>query len=185
MNSKVAEKSLSQKPIGYVIAAAGGLIGSPFGLILSLIVLFILNNIMSEKDGKHPNRFLVWAAIGIIGVPISWVPIIVGANTSASRKTTTNQPQTEMVAEEAQQQPPETRRRTGVNMENYLKLQNGMSYQEVVSILGEEGEELSSNELAGISNKMYMWKAAGFGGANMNAMFQDGALVSKSQFGLK
>lgn len=60
-----------------------------------------------------------------------------------------------------------------------------MSYQEVVSILGQDGEEMTSSEIAGIKTEMYMWKARGFSGGNMNATFQDGALVSKAQFNLE
>ncbi|RWE60638.1 MAG: hypothetical protein E5V24_12620 [Mesorhizobium sp.] len=47
-----------------------------------------------------------------------------------------------------------------------------------------EGEELSSSEFGGYETVMYIWDGNGFGG-NMNAMFQNGAMVSKAQFGLK
>lgn len=174
-----SEKSLSQKPVGYLLAVAGGTLGGPIGWIASPVVLLILNNVMKEKEGKQPNRFLVWAAIGVIGAPISLIPIFSGANTT----TTNKQAETEMVAE-AEQQAPEITAKTGVNKENYLKIQNGMSYAEVTGILGEDGEELSSNELAGIKTEMYMWKAKGFSGGNMNATFQNDALVSKAQFNL-
>jgi hypothetical protein len=180
------DKSLSQKPLGYILAAAGGLIGGPIGVILSLLVLLALNNLMKEKEGKHPNRFLVWAAIGVIGAPVSLIPII-GSGGGDATTTTTKQAEPEMVAETQQQQeqqPTETRGRTGVNKENYLKLQNGMSYQDAVRILGEDGEEMTSSEIAGIRTEMYMWKAKGFSGGNMNATFQNGALVSKAQFNL-
>jgi hypothetical protein len=73
-----------------------------------------------------------------------------------------------------------------VNMENYNKLQTGMSYSQVATILGKQGEELSSSDVAGIKTVMYKWDGdeGGFG-ANMNAMFQNGKLIMKSQFGLK
>lgn len=75
---------------------------------------------------------------------------------------------------------------TGVNMTNFSKLRNGMSYQEAVKILGKEGEVLSESEIGGIKTVMYKWDAdEGSWGANMNAMFQNGKLMSKSQFGLK
>ncbi|HMU33877.1 MAG TPA: DUF3862 domain-containing protein [Pyrinomonadaceae bacterium] len=70
-------------------------------------------------------------------------------------------------------------------MANYSKLKTGMKYAEVVKILGEEGEELSSNEIGGTKTVMYKWDGAAGWGANMNAMFQNDKLVSKSQFGLK
>jgi hypothetical protein len=71
-------------------------------------------------------------------------------------------------------------------MENFKRLKNGMKYPEVVAILGKEGEELSSSDVGGTSTVMYRWDGdeGGFG-ANMNAMFQNGKMVSKAQFGLK
>jgi Domain of Unknown Function with PDB structure (DUF3862) len=79
---------------------------------------------------------------------------------------------------------PETK--GGVTMANYKKLENGMSYREVVAILGKEGEEMSSNEVAGIKSAMYKWDGDGGGfGANMNAMFQNGKMMSKAQLNLK
>jgi hypothetical protein len=74
---------------------------------------------------------------------------------------------------------------TGVNMENYSKLQTGMSYEEVVSILGKQGEEMSSNDIGGYRTIMYKWDGDTGFGANMNAMFQNGELIQKAQFGLK
>jgi hypothetical protein len=56
-----------------VLAVLGGLIGSPLGLLTSPGVLFLLNKNMKGKEGKQPNRFAVWALIGIIGAPVSMV----------------------------------------------------------------------------------------------------------------
>ena len=72
----------------------------------------------------------------------------------------------------------------GVTMANFNKIHEGMSYDEVVKILGSPGEVQSSGEFGGIKTVMYAWKAtSGFG--NMNAMFQDGRLITKAQFALK
>ena len=70
-------------------------------------------------------------------------------------------------------------------MENYNRLKTGMTYAQVVQILGKEGEELSSNEIGGYTTVMYKWDGDAGWGANMNAMFQNGKMNSKSQFGLK
>ena len=66
---------------------------------------------------------------------------------------------------------------------NFNRLQTGMSYPEVVGILGRAGEELSRVELAGTVTVMYGWKKP-LSMGNMNATFQKGKLVSKAQFGL-
>jgi hypothetical protein len=73
--------------------------------------------------------------------------------------------------------------RVGVSMAQFSSLKTGMTLEEAIAILGGPGEELSSNDIAGIQTVMYMWKGAGV--ANMNAMFQNGKLIQKAQFGLK
>lgn len=71
-----------------------------------------------------------------------------------------------------------------VTKAQYQALRDGISYRQAVQILGCEGEEMSSSEIAGYKTVMYMWEGEGFGG-NMDAMFQNDAMVSKAQFGLK
>jgi hypothetical protein len=70
-----------------------------------------------------------------------------------------------------------------VTMAKFSGLQTGMTYQQAVEIIGAPGEELSRSEIAGFTTVMYAWKNPG--GSNMNAMFQNGALVNKAQFGLR
>ena len=71
-----------------------------------------------------------------------------------------------------------------VTAAEYSQLATGMSYQEAVDIIGFRGQELSRSSLAGTTTVMYQWMNPGLGG-NMNAMFQNGRLVSKAQFGLQ
>ncbi len=72
-----------------------------------------------------------------------------------------------------------------ITMEEYNSLKEGMSYKEVVDIIGSEGEEVSSNNIAGYSTVAYSWEGHGSVGANANVMFQNDKLVSKAQAGLK
>jgi hypothetical protein len=77
----------------------------------------------------------------------------------------------------------------GVTMANYNRLQMGMTYAQVVQILGKEGEkltELGSKETTGDVVVMYQWDGDGGGpDAKMNAFFKNGKLDSKLQFHLK
>jgi len=57
-----------------------------------------------------------------------------------------------------------------------------MSYSEAGGIL-EPGTEMSRSDIAGYTTVMYSWQGPGLG--NMNAMFQNGRLVTKAQFGLR
>lgn len=90
---------------------------------------------------------------------------------------------TEVPAAEAQA-PVAPVRSSGVTLEQYNRLTDGMSYADAVAILGEPTQELSRNNLAGMVTVMYMWKGTTLG-ANMNAMFQDDKMVQRAQFGLK
>jgi len=72
----------------------------------------------------------------------------------------------------------------GITLAKYMKLNTGMTYDDVVSILGKNGVELSSTEIAGIKSVMYKWDGVSFA-SNMNATFSNNQLVSKAQFGLK
>ena len=70
-----------------------------------------------------------------------------------------------------------------VTKAEYDAVREGMSYAEVAKIIGNPGEETVSNSLGGIKTEMYSWVNSD--GSNMNAMFQDGELVTKAQFGLR
>jgi hypothetical protein len=71
------------------------------------------------------------------------------------------------------------------SLAEFNELREGMRYERVTQIIGCEGSLLSSSELAGFKTMMYMWSGEGMFGANMNAMFQNGAMVMKAQFGLQ
>ena len=70
-----------------------------------------------------------------------------------------------------------------LTMDGYNRVKNGMTFDQVVAIVGKPSQELSRNEMAGTETVMYQWD--GSIGANMNAMFQNGKLVQKAQFGLR
>lgn len=72
----------------------------------------------------------------------------------------------------------------GVTLAQYEQLTDGITYDAAVAILGEPSQELSRTSVGGITTVMYMWNGAA-PASNMNAMFQDGKMVSRSQFGLK
>lgn len=77
-----------------------------------------------------------------------------------------------------------------ITMEKYLKIQEGMSYSQVVEIIGEQGVEMSRNRMEGVPGVMESIETAMYGwqnpdGSNMNAMFQNDKLIQRAQFGLK
>jgi hypothetical protein len=68
----------------------------------------------------------------------------------------------------------------------FNQIQNGMTYEEVVAIIGADGEVISETGEKGtdLHTVMYEWKADGGFGANANFMFQGGKLTNKAQFGV-
>jgi hypothetical protein len=69
-----------------------------------------------------------------------------------------------------------------VTRAHYAQISEGMSYERVRGIIGNSGEEVSRATLAGHTTIMYQWMNAN--GSGMNAMFQNGRLVTKAQMGL-
>lgn len=73
----------------------------------------------------------------------------------------------------------------GVTLANYDRLQTGMTYAQVVQILGKQGEKMSSNEVGSLKIEMYRWDGNGGRDSEMHAFFQNGKLDKKMQFALK
>ena len=77
-----------------------------------------------------------------------------------------------------------------VTLSDYVQIDNGMSYSQVVAIIGDPGVEMARNRMDGVAGVMasldtvmYVWQNPN--GSNMNAMFQNDRLVQKAQFGLR
>ena len=70
-----------------------------------------------------------------------------------------------------------------VTMSEYNQIYDGMTYGDVVRIIGSRGEELSRSSTADYTITMYAWTNKN--GSNMTAMFENGKLTTKSQIGLR
>lgn len=69
-----------------------------------------------------------------------------------------------------------------MNATNFARIREGMTYEEVVAIVGEPSELVSSSQIGEPKAVVYQWKAGFF--ASAIAMFQDGKMISKAQTGL-
>lgn len=77
-----------------------------------------------------------------------------------------------------------------VSKAEYDQISTGMSYKQVVAIIGAEGTELARSGMQGVPGVMpnmtfttYAWQNAD--GSNMNAVFVNGEVTTKAQFGLQ
>jgi hypothetical protein len=67
--------------------------------------------------------------------------------------------------------------------EEYLKISNGMTYSEVVEIIGSEGTETSSASAGGYTSKVYKWDGSEKN-SNVVVTFTNDLVVAKAESGL-
>lgn len=82
----------------------------------------------------------------------------------------------------------ETLDNTKITLEEFNRIETGMTYEQVTDIIGGEGTVLSEADITGnpeYKTTIYTWEGSGSLGANANVTFQGGKVVSKAQFGLK
>jgi hypothetical protein len=127
-----------------------------------------------EWQAALKEQEAVFAAIEEPEVPSEPRPAMTIAEANAQAE---QEAEMEEAAREA-----EERNRPQMTMANFNRCRPGMTYDQVVSIVGPPNEVLSENQIANIHTVMYSWKAGIVANANMT--FQNGKLVSKAQFGL-
>jgi hypothetical protein len=72
-----------------------------------------------------------------------------------------------------------------VSAAQFAQLHVGLTYAEVIAVIGCAGEVMVDHSAGRPPTMMYGWQGHGIPGANMNAMFQDGRLTMKRQFGIR
>ena len=73
-----------------------------------------------------------------------------------------------------------------ITMADFNRIREGMSYRQVVEIVGREGRVMSEGGSDwGAHTVIYTWENPGIMAGNMSATFQNGRLVNKAQFMLE
>lgn len=70
-------------------------------------------------------------------------------------------------------------------MDEYNRIETGMSYDEVVDIIGSKGELSNKSEFNGYTIEIYTWYGNGTAGSNANVTFENGKATAKAQVGLQ
>lgn len=127
----------------------------------------------------HVTVATLVGAMTVFGVAIAMAPSRAGEPIKAAKTDPTVAPVAATATSAAAQST-----NCKVSLTQYQSLAMGMSYSRAVAVLGCEGSELSRSDMAGYRTVMFMWQGNSMA-ANMNAMFQNDALVSRAQFGLR
>lgn len=75
-----------------------------------------------------------------------------------------------------------------MTMEKFNSIQTGMLYDEVLEIVGVDGELMSESDIgqgAQYKTQLFTWEGNGGLGSNANITFQGGRVIAKAQLGLK
>lgn len=138
------------------------------------------------------KKFLKWTAIIFIGLIV--IGAVMGedetATTPTVEETTAEETTEETVAAETEETPAEEVDEDAGKMtkDKFDQIKNGMTYEEVVAIVGGEGNLLSEVGAEGeeLYTVMYEWEGASFA-SNANVTFQGSPAVveMKAQFGLE
>jgi hypothetical protein len=145
-----------------------------------------------EKKKSIFKRWWFWAIVIIVIIGIG----AVGGGEDGSEPNTAEPAATEPQAEqpkeseeksEPQPKESEPENKPTISKAEFDAIKTGMTYEEVVEIIGSEGEVMSETGEEGtdLHTIIYSWDGEGEIGANANFTFQGGKLQNKAQFGLK
>ena len=116
---------------------------------------------------------------------VLWCVVIVAAGIAAPIVVQNMRPAVRTLTPVA---PPEPEQRKIVTREQFDSIQTGMTYDQVVEIVGFDGtfdgERQETDDFGNVVNlDSYGWKNGAFGGF-MNTVFADGRLIHKSEYQL-
>lgn len=122
---------------------------------------------------KFYKKWWFWAIIVVI--------IVAAIGGGAKGDKSNNENSTKPAEKQEEKANKEKKEDTKVTYDNFLKVNMGAKYDEVVAILG-EGKEVSSSEISGIKNVIYTWNGSGI--SNVTITIQNDEVSAKAQAGL-
>lgn len=131
---------------------------------------------------KKPIYKKWWFWLIIVIIVIAIIGGVQRETTDTSTEPTTNK-QT-ATTEENTQTNTEVSKDVKVTLEQYNKIEDGMTYDEVITIFGGKETSSSESEVAGIKSQIMTWNGNG-DFSIVSIGFIDGEVSSKSQTGLE
>jgi len=72
-----------------------------------------------------------------------------------------------------------------ITLDEYNAIENDMSYEDVVKLIGSEGTSTTESSVGDITVKIITWYGNGMAGSNANVTFTNDKVTGKAQIGLK
>lgn len=119
------------------------------------------------KCGKDQRNFFIKHKVVTFILILAVLGAIVGASGSENKSNSTVSSTTSSTTSSVTTEQKQDR----LNLEKFNKIETGMSYQEVINIIGEEGTVLSESEIGNIKSTIYSWYGEGSIGVNANVTF--------------
>jgi hypothetical protein len=138
---------------------------------------------MSEKKKKpFYKRWWFWVLAIIIVAGVAS-----GGEESSNQAGKSEKKQTTEKTTTTTATPKEEQKKGVVTKEKFEQIKDGMTYEEVVKIIGAEGTLVSETGEKGTATHTAIYEFEGDGsfGANANFTFQGGKLINKAQFGIE
>lgn len=137
---------------------------------------------MSHSEEKKPiyKKWWFWVIIIVIIIAIGGA----GESEQSAPTTTLSEGDSSTQNEQTSNASEDTK----ITLEEFNQIETGMTYEQVVEIIGTEGTVMSESDITGdgqYKTTIYSWQGEGSLGANANITFQTGKVVSKAQFGLE
>jgi hypothetical protein len=125
---------------------------------------------------KKVGKIVLWVFVGIIAIGV--IAAIVNPAPTPSNNVKADQ-QKETPTPKPQADPGE------ITLEEFNKIENGLTLAQVEEIIGGKGELQSSAGDGQYKTEIYTWKGAGGFGSNANVTLQGDKVMAKAQLGLQ
>lgn len=141
-----------------------------------------------QKNHKVIGTILVILGIILFANGISDFDTSSDAKNQLSQKDNNSYVSSDAPMETTVDEQEDQQNKSTISKDEFNSISTGMTYDEVVEIIGSEGEVMSAVDL-GMGEEfktiMYFWEGEGSLGANANVTFQGGKVTAKAQIGLK
>lgn len=122
------------------------------------------------------KKKIKWIVLAIIIIVVAGAVFGGGDSDDSDEKTTSQEESTSNTTSDS------TKSKAGIDENKFNQIQSGMTYDEVKNIIGEDGQNISESEIAGIKTIMYQWEDDSWGIAIVT--FQNDQVTNKSQSGI-